>query len=119
MQIESIYEPRVIENFQLAGIAAETIPQGETGNVIEKIFISSLEEHFPLFATNLLSPILGSDPSSSLNSLLVIVKPDNKAYIYQRFPFGIKVIVKKSIEAHRLVSRKMSQILFQFSLKMM
>jgi len=103
MQVQGIYEPKVIDDFQLIGLAAETILPGEEGKVIQKMFISSLDEHFPLFATQLLSPILGADPGSSLNSLLVLVKPDNKAYVYQRFPFGVTVIPKTSVEPHLAV----------------
>ena len=103
MQVQGIYEPKVIDDFQLIGLAAETILPGEEGKVIQKMFISSLDEHFPLFATQLLSPILGADPGSSLNSLLVLVKPDNKAYIYQMFPFGVTVIPKTSVEPHLAV----------------
>ena len=103
MQVQGIYEPKVTDDFQLIGLAAETILPGEEGKVIQKMFISSLDEHFPLFATQLLSPILGADPGSSLNSLLVLVKPDNKAYVYQRFPFGVTVIPKTSVEPHLAV----------------
>jgi hypothetical protein len=103
MQVQKVYEPKVIDDFQLAGLAAETILPGKEGKVIQKMFTSSLDEHFPLFATQLLSPILGTDPGSFLNSLLVIIKPDNKAYVYQKFPFGVTVIPKTPVEPYRAV----------------
>jgi len=103
VQVQGVYEPKVIDDFQLVGLAAETILPGEEGKVIQKMFTSSLDEHFPLFATQLLSPILGIDPGSSLNSLLVIIKPDNKAYVYQKFPFGVTEIHKTPVEPYRAV----------------
>ena len=106
MQVKGTYEPKIIDEFQLVGLAAETILPGEEGKVIQKMFTSSLDQNFPLFATQLLSPILETDPGSFLNSLLVIVKPDNKAYIYQKFPFGMTVISKTPIEPYRVMFKK-------------
>ena len=103
MQVQGVYEPKVIDDFQLVGLAAKTILPGEEGKVTQKMFTSSLDEHFSLFATQLLSPIFGIDPGSSLNSLLVIVKPDNKAYVYQQFPFGVTAIPKTPVEPYRAV----------------
>ncbi|MBD2042596.1 hypothetical protein [Microcoleus sp. FACHB-672] len=103
MQVQGVYEPKIINDFQLFGLAAETILPGKEGKVIQKMFTSSLDEDFPLFATQLLSPILGVDPSSSLNSILVIIKPDNKAYVYQKFPFGVTAIPKTPVEPYRAV----------------
>jgi hypothetical protein len=103
MQVQEVYEPKVIDDFQLAGLAAETILPGKEGKVIQKMFTSSIDEHFPLFATQLLSSILGTDIGSFLNSLLVIIKPDNKAYVYQQFPFGVTAIPKTPVEPYRAV----------------
>ncbi len=103
MQVQGVYDPKVIDDFQLIGLAAETILPGEEGKIIQKVFTSSLDEHFSLFATQLLSPILGTSPGSFLNSLLVIIKSDNKAYIYQKFPFGFTAIPKTPVELGRVV----------------
>lgn len=103
VQVQEVYEPKIIDDFQLAGITAETILPGKEGKVIQKMFTSSLDEHFPLFATQLLSPILGTDPGSFLNSLLVLIKPNNKAYVYQKFPFGVIAIPKTPVEPYRAV----------------
>ncbi|KYC34605.1 hypothetical protein WA1_51400 [Scytonema hofmannii PCC 7110] len=106
MRVEGIYEPEIIEDFQLAGFSAETVAAGETAKVVQKIFITSLEKDFHLIATNLLSLIVLIDPGASLNSLLVIIKPDNKGYVYYKFPFGVQAIVKRDLEAYRAVFRK-------------
>jgi hypothetical protein len=106
MRAEDVYEPQIIEDFQLAGLSTNNAAAGETVKVIQKMFISSLEDDFPMIATNLLSSILPFNAGASLNSLLVIIKPDNKGYIYQEFPFGTQMIVKKSIEPHRFVFKK-------------
>jgi hypothetical protein len=103
MQVQEVYEPKVIDDFQLAGLAAETILPEKEGKVIQKMFTSSLDKHFSLFATQLLSKILGTDPGSFLNTLLVIIKPDNKAYVYQKFPFGVTAIPKTAVEPYRAV----------------
>jgi len=106
MRAEDMYEPQILADFQLAGLSTNNASAGETGTVIQKMFISSLEDDFPMIATNLLSSILPFNTGESLNSLLVIIKSDNKGYIYQKFPFGTQVIVKKSIEPHRCVFKK-------------
>ncbi len=106
MRVEGLYEPEIIEDFQLAGFSAKTVDTGEMATVVQKIFITSLEKDFPLIATNLLSLIVSIDPGASLNSLLVIIKPDNKGYVYHRFPFGYQMITKRDLEAHRAVFRK-------------
>jgi hypothetical protein len=106
MRAENVYEPQIIEDFQLAGLSTSYAAPGETVTFVTKMFISSLEDNFPMIATNLLSSVLHFDPASSLNSLLVLIKPDNKGYIYQKFPFGTQVIVKRAIEAHRFIFKK-------------
>ncbi len=106
MRLEGLYEPDIIENFQIDGFSAKTVEAGEMATVVQKIFITSLEKDFSLIATNLLSLIVSIDPGASLNSLLVIIKPDNKGYVYYRFPFGYQAIVKRDIEAHRAFFRK-------------
>lgn len=103
MQVQGIYEPKIINDFCLLGLVDETILAGTEGKVIQTMFTSSLDEDFPILAEQLLSPILGRNPGSSLNDLLVIVKPDNQAYIYQKFPFGVRIIPKTPIEPYRAV----------------
>ncbi len=106
MALKGMYNPEIIEDFQLAGISAKTVAPGETATIIQKMFISSLDADFPMIATNLLSLILPIDPGASLNSLLVIIKPDNKGYIYREFPLGMEVVAKRAIQAHRAVVKK-------------
>lgn len=106
MQIEDFYKPQIIEDWQIAGLSTNFAAAGETVQVLEKTFISSLDDNFSMVATELLSLILPFDSGSSVNRILVIIKPNNKAYIYQNFPFGTRVIFKKSIEPHRFVFKK-------------
>lgn len=106
MDLKDIYKPKIIDTFLIDGVAAETIPSDQTGKILRKAFISSLDETFPLIATNIFSLLLGMDPSASLNSLLVIIKPDNKAYIYSKYPFGTQVVVKRPVKAHSAVSKR-------------
>jgi hypothetical protein len=106
MRVEGLYEPEIIEDFQLAGFSGKTVDEGEMTSVIQKFFITSLEKDFPLIATNLLSLIVSIDPGASLNSLLVLIKPDNKGYVYYKFPFGCQMVAKRAIEAYRCVFRK-------------
>lgn len=106
MDLKDIYKPKIIDNFLIDGVAAETISSGQTGKILQKAFISSLDETFPLIATNIFSLLLGMDPSASLNSLLVIIKRDNKAYIYSQYPFGTQVFLKRSVKAHSDVFKR-------------
>ncbi|MBD2075549.1 hypothetical protein H6F86_16920 [Phormidium sp. FACHB-592] len=106
MRVEELYKPEIIEDFQLAGFCAETVADGETAIVVQKTFITSLEKDFLLIAKNFLSLIVPFDPGASLNSLLVIIKPDNKGYIYYDFPFGFQVVAKRDLKAHHAVFKK-------------
>lgn len=36
----------------------------------------------------------------------MLIKPDNKGYIYYKFPFGIQVVAKRDVEAYRVVFKK-------------
>ncbi|MEA5447967.1 hypothetical protein VB780_05260 [Leptolyngbya sp. CCNP1308] len=103
VQAQEVYEPKIINDFQLAGLTAETSLPGKEVKIIQKMFTSSLDEHFSLHATQLLSPILGTDPGSFLNSLLVLIEPNNKAYVYEKFPFGVTAIPKTPVEPYRAV----------------
>jgi len=100
---EDYYKPRIIDDFELCGIAANTAKGGDTVKIIEKMFISSLDEHFEQFATNLLSHVTGGNPGASLNSIYVLIKPDKKAYVYTTYPFGNKVFLKNAVKQHRVV----------------
>lgn len=100
MKSDDFYKPRVIEDFNLCGIAANTARGGDSVKVIEKIFISSLDEHFEQFATNLLQQVTGGNPGASLNSIYVIIKPDKKAYVYSNYPFGTNVYLKNAVKQH-------------------
>lgn len=103
MNPEDFYNPKVIDDFELCGISANTAKGGDTVKVIEKMFISSLDEHFEQFATNLLSQVTGGNPGASLNSIYVLIKPDRKAYVYSTYPFGNTVFLKNAVKQHRVV----------------
>lgn len=59
---------------------------------VQKMFISSLDKYYEQYATNILSQVAGGDPGANLNSIYILIKPDNKAYVYSIYPFGTKVI---------------------------
>lgn len=103
MTSEDIYKPKLIENFKVCGIAANTARGGDKVNVIEKMFISSLDEHYERFATSLLTQVVGGDPGAILNSIYVLIKPDNKAYVYTFYPFGTNVYLKKAVKQYTAV----------------
>jgi hypothetical protein len=103
---DNIYKPEIIEDLCIDGFSAKTVGTGEMANIVQKIFITSLDKNFPLIATNLLSMLVPIDPGTSINSLLAIIKPDNKCYVYDHFPFGVQIIAKRNIEPHRFIFKK-------------
>ena len=105
-KFKGLYEPKIIEDFPSIGLSTNAAAKGETVTVVKKLFITSLEKGFPRIATDLLSQVGCNESGKSLNSLLVIIKPDNKAYVYYKFPFGVQIISKRKLEAHRFVFKK-------------
>ena len=103
MSESEFYKPITIDNFEVDGVAAKTTMPGQTLTMIQKMFISSLEEQFPLIATSLLNQTLGVQSPSYVNRLLVIIKPDKKAYVYREFPFTTNVKLKKPHKRFHMV----------------
>lgn len=97
------YKPRILENCKISGLSAETIPQGQTGKILVKLFMSSLDPKFSRYYNNIISAFYPQNPGDSLNNLLVIIKPDDKAYIYTIFPFSVKIKASRDLKKGELV----------------
>ncbi len=97
------YKPKIFKNIKVDGITAETIPKGERGRIIQKFFISSIEEKFPILATNILNVFQIPNSGNYINNVLIIIKPDNTAYLYNDFPFGVRCIPKKNLKKNQLI----------------
>lgn len=106
MKAEDLYKPNVILGIKVDGIAFETIPAGKEGKILQKGFISSLNDKFPVIADNILKLFSIHNPGTHLNSLFVIIKPDNKAFVYSKYPMAVNVLLKRSVEQYTAVFRR-------------
>lgn len=97
------YKPVIIENMRISGITAETIPPGQTGNIITKKFTSSLDRDFSKHFNNIISLFVNQNAGNFLNSLLVIIKPDLKAYVYTKFPLSLNIKASRDLKKGEIV----------------
>jgi hypothetical protein len=97
------YKPIILENIKVSGIADGTIPPGEYGNIIVKKFTSSAEEKFARHYNNIVSLFLNGNFGEQLNRLLVIIKPDFKAYVYTNFPLSINIKASRDLKKGEVV----------------
>jgi hypothetical protein len=81
--------PLIIENLKIDGVAENSSAIGEMCNITVRKFISSKESEFSKFADNLMNFV----DVTNLNQLLVIIKPDNKAYVYRLFEYNMTIIL--------------------------
>ncbi|GET34051.1 hypothetical protein PbJCM13498_29140 [Prolixibacter bellariivorans] len=97
------YKPIIIDNLRVSGIADGTIPPGQSGNIIVRKFTSSLSPNFSRHFNNIISLFLNQNAGNSLNNLLVIIKPDFKAYVYTKFPLSINIKASRDLKKGELV----------------
>jgi len=103
-KMTNIYKPEILNEVKVSGITISTIGVGEFGKVLVKAFITSYEKRFSKYAKNILS-LFKQLHLDSINRLLVIIKPDFKAYVYQNFPESILVRVKNSVKKGSVLNR--------------
>jgi len=106
LKAEDIYKPNIIPSIKVDGIAVETIPAGKTGKILQKGFFSSLNDKFPVIADNILKLFSIHNPGTHLNSLFVIIKPDNKTFVYSKYPMAVNVLLKRSVKQYTAVFRR-------------
>ncbi len=100
------YKPIIVKDIKVDWITGETIPSGETWIMITKKFISSLEENFYTYSTNMLSLFIWGNIWDHLNRILIIIKEDNTAKIYRKFPMSVWIIAKQDIKAGSLIWKR-------------
>lgn len=86
----------LFDELLINGLAAELIPNGETGYVKVKDSLTSLDDSFYPAAENLCKLI--NCTIDNLNNLLIIINKENKARVYKNyFPISSSVILKREI----------------------
>jgi hypothetical protein len=102
---DEFYKPTTKEVEDFAGITAEPIAAGTSGEIIQKMFVTSLHPNFPTIASNVLSYFDLSFFINSINTALIIIK-NNTAKIYRKFPLSMQMISKRDIKYGTIVMRK-------------
>jgi hypothetical protein len=95
--LSNIYQPIIRHGIKIDGITGETIPNGAIGKIIQKSFITSYDKDFERVCNNVLLLFLGN--TQSLDRLLVVIKKNEQASIYQNFPIKLEVRLKNSKKA--------------------
>lgn len=101
--ISDIYKPIVRDGIEIDGITGETIPKDANGLIIQKFFIASYDKNFERYCNSILNFVLGNSQNETLNKLLVVIKKDNRAVIYYKFPVKFQIKAKKAVKAFQLV----------------
>ena len=96
-QLSQIYHPDIIKVGQIDGLADSTIPAGATGPIIQRAFFTSLDERFPLIATNLIGHFMRGKVDDTINTVLIRLKNQTDAYIYKRFPLSLQIRASRDI----------------------
>ncbi len=102
-EVSEIYKPIIRDGIKIDGITGETIPKDAKGIIIRKSFIMSYDKNFEKYSNSILNVILGNSQNETLNRLIVVIKKDERAIIYQNFPLAFQVRLKKSKNAFELV----------------
>ncbi|VVB79967.1 Uncharacterised protein [uncultured archaeon] len=101
---DEFYKPLIKEDVKIDGIAAETVESGKVGKMLQRAFITSDSDDFR-YITNLVKFFVGPQDLNSMNNLLVIIKKDNKAKIYTKFPLILEVRARQVIKKGTAVTK--------------
>ncbi len=103
---DEFYKPEIKQKVLIDGIAGETIAKGSTGKIIQKGFLTSVQTNFASIANNLTSIFYSYNSKDLVNSSLIIIKKDNTAKLYSKFPLSMLMRAKKDIKKGTLVNRE-------------
>lgn len=98
------YVAEIKENINIAGISVGNIEPNQTASILARAFIDSFDKNFQKYATNILSMFVSRNEIASLNRLLIVIKPDNRAFIYRFFPMQLGILAKRDMSKGTLVS---------------
>ncbi len=97
---KNVYKPRLLSNIKVNGIVLEHASPGENVKVAEEMFITPEHPLFSEIASHLFEDLIKGIDINHVNQLLVIIKPDERAYVFKSFPLSMKVITRLS-EVHK------------------
>ena len=95
--LSRIYLPEIVKIGPISGLVDGTIPAGATGKIIQRAFLTSLDDCFPLIANNLLGHFMGMRAEDTMNAVLIRLKNQTDAYIYKRFPLSFQIRARGDI----------------------
>jgi len=93
---DEFYKPLIKEHISIDGVAAESADAGMEVSVIQRGFTTSFQPYFTKIADDLMK-ICALPINDSINEVLIIIKKDNTAKIYLKFPMILQSRVKKNI----------------------
>lgn len=88
----------MIKEVKVDGFALNSASEGEEVKIIQNSLITSLDEIFEHTANQIISMTIGSDDKDKINKLLVLIKPDNTAFIYTDYQYRIMLRAKRAIK---------------------
>lgn len=104
---DEFYKPEIKQNVVVDGIAAETIAKNSKGSIIQKGFMTSLQINFFVTVVNNILRLFHSNQlRDSINNLLIIIKKDNTAKIYSKFPLSMLTRGKKDVKKGTLLTKE-------------
>ena len=93
----------IIKDIAVGGVVIKSAPPGGMAEIAQKMFTTSFDNNFETTANHLISLMLGGNRSNDINQLLALIKPDNKAYIYTDYPFGLTARCKRDVQGGTFV----------------
>lgn len=106
---DEFYKPTIKKVDDLAGITAEPATSEQECEIITKMFVDSDFPNFGDITTRMIKPFYASQPQDHINKLLVVIKKDNNAKIYEKFPLTMKMTM--------MVNKKPGLVVFEDEVK--
>jgi hypothetical protein len=92
-----IYKPIILENIEVTGMVMESADKGQKVKIVQRKFISSSDINFKRELNSLFSVFDFARSGDYLNKALIIIKPDNCAYIYQNYPLALEIRTSRGL----------------------
>jgi len=101
---DKVYKPEIKQKVLVDGVAVESADKGAKIKFIKKGFITSLQDDFKFTADQFISLFSPSNPK--INELLVLIKNDNSAKIYSKFPLSARMRAKGDVKKGASLTRE-------------
>ena len=103
-RIARMYIPEIVKVGPISGVSGASIPAGGTGPIIQRAFLTSLDELFPPIANNILGHFMRQRVEDTMNTILIRLKNKTEAHIYKNVPLALDIRSRVNMSKGTLVT---------------